>query len=191
MAFHSCKCLSTRSSSRSGIATSRSGTALAPPPLPPCSPAEGLIACGDGSGSGATQTAFKCGRSAHIMDLWLPAASISCRLACISQCFGGWCAGLYAARRRELGLYGTSPVVEDPLQLQQPPSDALGSHGVISRQRRFIRCASWHLRLILCRHLARRSPLHGQARFTRSGHALWPARSTRSGRSVAQDAPQA
>ena len=112
------ECLSTRSSSRSGIATSRSGTALAPPPLPPCSPAEGLIACGDGSGSGATQTAFKCGRSAHIMDLWLPAASISCRLACISQCFGGWIAGLYAARRRDSGVLGTSLVVKDTFQSQ-------------------------------------------------------------------------
>ena len=184
-------CLATPTTSRSGIASSRSGTALAPPPPPPCSPAEGLLACGDGSGSGATQTVFKCGRSAHIMGLWLPAASISCRLACISQCFGGGSAGLYAARRRELGLPGTSPVLEDPLQEQKPPSDALRSHGVTSRQRRFMRRASLHMILILCRHVARMSPLHGQVRFTRSGHALWPARATRSGRSAAQDAPQA
>ena len=40
---------------------------------------------------------------------------------------------LYAARRRELGLSSTSPVVEDPLQLQQPPSDALADHMESSR----------------------------------------------------------
>ena len=111
-------------------------------PPPPCSISDGHIACGDAPGSGATHPIFKRYRSAHIMSRWLPAASISCRSACISQCFGGWSAGLYAVWRRELELPGTSPVVEDPLQSQQPPSDALRSHGVTWRQRRSIRCAS-------------------------------------------------
>lgn len=183
-------CLSTRSTSRSGIATSRSGTALAPLPPPPCSIPDDPIVCGDGSGSGATDLIFKLCRGAHTMYLWLPAVRHFMSFGGISQCFGGWSAALYAARRRELGLPGTSPVVKDPLQVQQPPSDERRSHGLISRTRQFIQCASEHIRLILCRNVARRSPLQRQGQCIRSSYALWPARITRGGRAAVRHAPQ-
>ena len=69
------ECLSTPTAARSRISTSRSRPAPAPLPPPPCSISDDLIACGDGSGSGATYPVFKRCRSAHIMRR-LPAAHV-------------------------------------------------------------------------------------------------------------------